>query len=129
MFRYIRSTLSIAMAAIFLAGCAPTNQAANGAADLVGDGEGVIIVDNSNTVFGLATIYLVPENGTREMIGSVDPSGEAEFSVAPDVSLEYQLVAEVGTDEMVSRSFTFTESSALEWDLATNVVLPVSDDR
>lgn len=127
MFKHIKSALSMGLAAALVAGCASTSEAMDDAADLMGADEGVIVVDNTDSTVGSATIYLVPETGTREMIGVVDPNGEAEFTVEPEIELVYRLVADIGTEEIVSREFSFTENSALEWDLGTNQVLPVNE--
>lgn len=120
----LKRTLLIAVAGGLLTGCATSPDT-----DYVpGDQEGLIVVDNTTTTLGAATIYLVPETGVRDQLGNVPPNREEEFLVEPDLSFRYHLVANVGTEELVSREFTFTDNTAVEWDLDTNTVtFPVLD--
>lgn len=116
----IRRTLAVAAATLFAAGCASAGQ--EDPEFTSGTQDGIVVVDNTNTTMGAATIYLVPENGVRDQLGTVNPNDEATFTVDPDVGFRYRLMAEVGVDELVSREFTFTENSTVEWDLYTNTV-------
>lgn len=117
-----KSALAITTAVVLSAGCAGTTETPD---FVVGDDQGTIVVDNTTSTLGSATIYLVPETGTREMLGPVDPSGEAEFTVSPGVSAQYQLLANFGAEEMVSREFTFNAGTTVDWTLATNVLTTV----
>lgn len=82
--------------------------------------QGVVLVEHPEETAEPALVYLSPEGGFPEMIGTVQPGAEGEFVVEPNLSLRYRLVAELGGREIASEAFTFSESTAVEWNLGTN---------
>lgn len=90
-------------------------------AGLDGDGS-YVVVDNTNTTLGTATIYLIPTNGIRERLGTVTMNEEKAFEVQRSVGLEYRLLAEHGVDEFASRPFTLAEGDVVEWNLDLNQI-------
>lgn len=122
MFDRLKQTLFIALAATVAAGCSGTQQADEGGM-LPGAEGGLVVVDNTETGAGSPiTVYLVPETGTREQLGSVDPDSQQQFAVQPETGFRYHLVADLGTEEIASPEFTFSENMMVEWDIATNQV-------
>lgn len=112
-------TLTMALAAGFLAACGGTQAQYPGAEE-----NAVIVVDNTRTTQADLTVRLVPEGGVRQRLGTVSLSEEKSFRV-DDVQWggRFQLVAEnVAGEELRSRPFTLTRGTILTWNLDLNTV-------
>ncbi len=118
-----RWTRHLALAAA--TGLAATACASNPQPAATSQGAATIVVDNASgpsTGVTAASVYLLPRNGTRDLLGTVTMDSQKSFVVKPDVSLEYQLVATEGTQSIRSRTFTMTPGDAIEWDLSLNTI-------
>ena len=117
-----RWTRHLALAAV--TGLAATACAAG--ADPMMDGldpeQSYVVVDNQNTTISSATIFLYPETGVRQMLGTVTMNEEKAFEVNQDVNTQFRLVAEAGVDELSSRTFTLTQGDVVEWNLDLNTI-------
>ncbi len=103
-------------AALLLAACAA---AVPGAADA----ELLIRVQNNLVPPTSLTVWAVPATGTRQMLGTVDPSTTAtlRFDPAPAAG-QYRLMAETtaGT-EIVSNPVVLSDAAVVQWDLSSNI--------
>lgn len=108
---------AVALAGALAAGCGGPPEPGEVEADAA-----LVVVDNTDATISSATIYLLPENGIRQRLGTVTLGKEARFTVQPTAALQYRLVADAGVDELVSRPFTFTEGDRVTWDLDLNTV-------
>ena len=117
-----RWTRHLALAAV--AGLATT--ACAGSGDPLVDGmdpeQSYVVIDNTNTTISTATIFLYPDTGVRQMLGTVTMNEEKAFEVDRNVNTQFRLVAEAGVDELSSRTFTLTRGDVVEWDLDLNTI-------
>lgn len=116
--------MMFAALALSAAACAPGPDPATYPADM---DRGVVVVDNTQSTIADATIFLVPEHGTRVRLGDVMLNREKRFPVVPMMANRYRLVADLGTDELWSRWFTFNEGRIIEWDMPDNQVRYLAD--
>lgn len=88
--------------------------------------EGVSIRVNNNVIPPTSlTVYAVSETGSRQILGSVSPSGAKTFSYDPVAlsSSRFRLLARTTTGaELVSQPFTLTGTTGLEWEVNTNSI-------
>ena len=117
--RWTRHLGLAAVAALATTACAGTG-------DPVMDGmdpeQSYVVVDNTNTTISSATIFLYPDTGVRQMLGTVTMNEQKAFEVERDVNTQFRLVAEAGVDELSSRTFTLTQGDVVEWDLNLNTI-------
>lgn len=87
----------------------------------------VIIVDNTNNTISDATVYLVPEDGVRQRLGTVSLGDRQRFQVEAPAAFDHRLLLDVpGSDDLQSQPFTLTPGDTVEWDLNRNIVNLVS---
>lgn len=116
----VRAGAGAACLALALTGCAasvdlPTPGASAGSAE--------IVVDNTADVFDEMTLWLVPQYGLRQRLGTVLRNERRVFVVkklsrVPD----YRLVADPVGSDMTSKSFRMGPGDRVEWDMSVNAV-------
>ena len=80
-------------------------------------------MNNDVTPPTAVTVYVVDEFDNRRLLGNVSPLEQRGFSVTPNSTGQYQLMARTTAgSEVVSRRFTLLAGETAEWRLSTNVV-------
>ncbi|MFW6331377.1 MAG: hypothetical protein ACOC3J_06595 [Gemmatimonadota bacterium] len=104
-------------AAVAFGACATTGGA--GEVDAI-----TVEVENTLVPPAALTVYIVPEGGVRERLGSVSPNATENFTFRPGTASRYQFVAETaGGADLVSNPFTIPgDAQWVTWDLAANLV-------
>ena len=105
-----------AVVSLGMMGCAATTAGNDGAA---GAGDGIAIVINNDRIPpSSATVYVVPESGGRQRLGTVNGGARQTFNYRPiSLSGDYRLVAEmVGASDVSSNPFNFVGGiTRVEW--------------
>ena len=116
----IRGLLFTALAVLAFGACASSGDPApDGPADVS------VQIQNNTVPPTTLVVWLVPQTGTRDMLGTVDPNGTRTVSVeAPITPERYRFVAETTAGEViVSRPFTVAEGdTSVRWDVNLNSV-------
>ena len=113
--------LAAALALFPLAACATAGQGEGGR----GGGESAtIVVDNYLAVPGSVTVYAVTEVGSRQLLGSVNPSSRGTLVFrSGDLTGTYRFVARTSQgSEVVSTPVALTGGERVRWDLRNNAV-------
>jgi hypothetical protein len=110
--------VGLALAAVIAMGvtaCAP-GTTGNGGGESSGDGIPVVI-ENDISPPSSITVFIVPETGNRQRLGSMQGNSRQTFSYSPRVrDLEYFLLAEVvGGSNVRSNQFNLTGVTQIEW--------------
>jgi hypothetical protein len=106
------------------AGCATGSSAADGSRDAG------VEVHNDLIPPAALTIYLVPESGVRRLIGNVGPGQTRTLSIREPMAGRHRLLARTtGGNDIVSNSITIGAMDTLRWNLSSNIVTTVSEDR
>lgn len=110
---------------ILLVGIVALGACATGGMGGAAEGSTGLEVQNNLIPPTALTIYLVPEIGTRRMIGSVQPGATRVVRFDPiSASGQYQFVAETtfGRD-IVSNPVTFRSGDSIRWDVSANLAV------
>jgi hypothetical protein len=88
-----------------------------------GQGRPTIVVDNDVTPPTAVTVYVVDEFDNRRLLGNLNPLELQAFTVTPNSTGQYQLMARTTAgSEVVSRRFTLLAGETAQWRLSVNVV-------
>lgn len=117
----VRLALVVATS-IGLTACASTAGGDEPAAG--GAGAVAFAVDNDVSPPSSITVYLVPESGGRQRLGTVNANGRQTFSHSPfSPSMQFYLLAEVvGESDVRSESFNLVGATRLEWSVSRRQV-------
>jgi len=81
-------------------------------------------VQNNLVPSSALTISLIPMTGSRQVVGTVDPSSSAELRFTPGSSGDpHRLLAEATNGTAIaSRLFTLATAETVEWNVGTNTL-------
>jgi len=109
---------------ILLAGaCAP-----NGIdTDVDPEAEAAIQVNNDLTPSTVVTVWIIPDVGSRQMLGTVTPGDRETLRFdAGTATREYRLRARTTAGaEIISTPFSLAAGRAVQWNLNSNMVTPL----
>lgn len=101
-----------------LAACAPARTAAGETGALQ------VIVENNLLPSSSVTVWLVPEAGARQLLGTVSPQATQTFRFDPRPATQYRFRAQPATGvEVVSRPFSPVPEGSLRWEMNANQVI------
>ncbi len=113
-----------ALILILLVGaCAP-----NGVdTDVDPEAEAAIQVNNDLIPSTVVTVWIIPDVGSRQMLGTVSPGDSETLRFdAGATTREYRLRARTTAGaEIVSTPFSLAAGQAVEWNLNSNMVTPL----
>ena len=90
---------------------------------VAGEGRPTVVVDNDVVPPTAVTVYVVDEFENRQLLGDVSPLDQRAFTVRPNSTGQYQLMARTTAgSELVSPRFTLLAGETVEWRLSTNLV-------
>jgi hypothetical protein len=74
------------------------------------------------------TIYLVPETGSRRLLGNVSPAQTKTLSFQELSVGQYRLMARTtGGNEIVSNPIVLVDAKTLRWSLSSNILAVVEE--
>ena len=105
---------------LVLAACAKPKRAV----DTNPSAEIVVAVTNDQSPPTAVSVYMVSENGSRRLLGTVPPASNRTFRYAPVSNTgQFQLVAQAaGEAGVASQPFTLSRTSAVSWSLRNNII-------
>lgn len=111
---------------LFVGACASTSGGQAGAA---GEGQrGVsIVVENTGTLSGDLTVYVVSPSGARQLLGSVAPNRNATLQYRGSmIGGQYRLLARPnGGRDILSNPFSFSNVTTIRWNIQSNIAVAV----
>ncbi len=118
---------SLVLLLALLTGCGARQEPVKaGVAPAAAGAEGVAIRVNNNTVPPTTlTVSVAPENGVRQLLGTVTPGDTQTFTYTPTAlrTSRFQLIGETTAGaEIVSRPFTLVDAAAVVWDVNLNTI-------
>ncbi len=88
-------------------------------------GQVVVEVRNNLTPPTSITVFVLPESGGREYLGSVDPLDTRELTVPQPPTGTYRFLARTAEgSEFVTNPVAFRPGEVLQWDVFSGVVTP-----
>lgn len=104
--------------------------AAGAAGCATGSGSGLpnigVEVQNDLVPSSALTIYVVPETGSRRLLGSVSPSETKTLSFQELSVGQYRLMARTtGGREIVSNPIVLADARTIRWSLSSNILMVV----
>jgi hypothetical protein len=126
--KYLDPRFLLTFAMILVAGaCASTS--GGGQAGAAGERQrGVSIeIENTGTLSGDLTVYVVGSSGTRQLLGSVAPNRNATLQYrGPMVGGQYRLLARPnGGRDILSNPFNFGGATTIRWNIQSNIAVAV----
>ncbi|HEY0153485.1 MAG TPA: hypothetical protein VGB92_15870 [Longimicrobium sp.] len=126
--KYFDPRFLLAFAMILAAGaCASTS--GGGQAGAAGERQrGVSIeIENTGTLSGDLTVYVVGLGGSRQLLGSVAPNRNATLEYrGPVIGGQYRLLARPnGGRDILSNPFSFGGATTIRWNLQSNIAVAV----
>jgi len=126
--KYLDPRFLLVFVMILVAGaCASTS--GGGQAGAAGEGRrGVSIeIENTGTLSGDLTVYVVGSSGTRQLLGSVAPNRNATLEYrGPMVGGQYRLLARPnGGRDILSNPFNFGGATTIRWNIQSNIAVAV----
>jgi hypothetical protein len=120
MVRSVLRRTTLAAAFFALSGCASSGTTGGEGGDAISGDAVAITINNDLVPPASVTIWMVPENGGRRRLGTVNPNGEQTFNFSPGVrSMEHRLVAEAtGGSDRESNPFTLVATSGVRWSIS-----------
>ena len=114
---------ALALLALSAACATGTQRTAEGAVDRTTSNL-LVRVEHDLAGGGLMTVWLAPQTGVRQMLGSISAMETKLMRFDGLVSPgEYRLVAEqAGGPTVTSRPFIVGGADVVEWDLSTNII-------
>ena len=113
-----RSILAVGIFA--LSACASSGTAGGEGGGAISGDAVAVTINNDIVPPASVTVWMVPENGGRRRLGTVNPNGQQTFNFSPGVrSMEHRLVAETtGGGDRESNPFTLVAVSGVRWNLS-----------
>jgi hypothetical protein len=123
--KYLDPRFLLAFALILIAGaCAST---AGGGKASAGQRGVSIVIENTGTLSGDLTVYVVSASGTRQLLGSVAPNRDATLQYrGPMVGGQYRLLARPnGGRDILSNPFNFGGATTIRRNIQSNIAVAV----
>ena len=118
MIRALRGVL----AALVVAGGAACSSATQGSADPATQIR--LTVENDFIPPTTLSVYAIPENGSRRLVGLVRPGDTAALSWSGAITSDYRFSAQTTTgEEIVSNSINLGPGQSAVWNVRSNVVV------
>lgn len=127
MMRKRMAALALSALALVAPGCA-TGGASAGGMDEMGmearDDRVMVIVENNLAIPTAMTVYLYPENGNRQALGTIGPNRTEvlSFGAANLVGTARLVAMAPGGAQIASNTFILRNGEELRWDLQSNIV-------
>ena len=126
--KYLDPRFLLAFAMILVAGACASTQG-GGQAGAAGERQrGVAIeIENTGTLSGDLTVYVVGLGGSRQLLGSVAPNRNATLEYrGPVIGGQYRLLARPnGGRDILSNPFSFGGATTIRWNLQSNIAVAV----
>lgn len=121
--RWLAAILSLGLAACASGGGA-AGEDPGGEPEAAGD-EVTVEIHNDVVPGSTIVVWIVPETGNRQRLGSIPPNGRNTFRYRPVTpSLDHRLVAEVdGASDERSNPFTLVGVSRVRWEVSDRNVI------
>ncbi|HEX6533308.1 MAG TPA: hypothetical protein VF041_01855 [Gemmatimonadaceae bacterium] len=86
--------------------------------------EVVVAVTNDQSPPAAVSVYMLSEDGSRRLLGTVPPASNRTFRYAPVSNTgQFRLVAQTaGESDIASQPFTLARTSAVSWSLRNNII-------
>jgi hypothetical protein len=113
--------LAAALLSVTAAACASTSE---------GSAQNQIGVEVRNDLIPASalTVYLVPETGSRRLLGNVSPAETKTLSFQELSVGQYRLMARTtGGQEIVSNPIVLADAKTLRWTLTSNILTVVEE--